>query len=204
MNGDQPVIPKITRHRPAPNYHRTDLYNLLDELSSRQLIVVSGPPGTGKSTLIATYIESRKLSSVWYRVDKADNDLATFYYYLGIAAREAKSHDKPAMPHLTPGISEGNIAFAKRYFRELYRHLESPFLIVFDNYQDVAGDAALHEAIRVACTELPQGGRIVIISRKECPPAMARLRASNMVAIIEADDLQLSPGEVMPSPACTA
>ena len=203
MNGDKSVTSKIARPRLASIYHRTDLHNLLDEAHSRRLIVVSGPPGTGKSTLVASYIESRNLPSIWYQVDKRDNDLATFFHFFGIAAREATPHNKPAIPHMTPESSEGIAAFAKRYFRELYRHLELPFIIVFDNYQDLAEDVDLHEAIQVACAELPQGGRIVIISRRECPSIMARLRASNMVAIIESDDLRFSPNEVMPSPACT-
>ena len=102
MSADKAAIPKIARPRLALTYHRTDLHNLLDEMRSRQLIVVSGPPGAGKSTLIATYIESRNLPSLWYQVDKCDKDLATFFHYLGIAAREATPQNKPAMPHLTP------------------------------------------------------------------------------------------------------
>lgn len=202
MNGDKSVTSKITRPHLATVFHRTDLHNLLDETHTRRLIVVSGPPGTGKSTLVASYIESRKLPSIWYQVDKRDNDVATFFHLFKIAAREAIPHNKPAMPHMTPASSKGITAFAKRYFRELYRHLELPFLIVLDNYQDAAEDAGLHEVIQVACVELPQGGRIVIISRRECPSTLAGLRASNMVAIIESDDLRLSPNEVMPSPAC--
>jgi ATP/maltotriose-dependent transcriptional regulator MalT len=196
MSEDETIVSKITRPRLAVTYPRTDLHTLLDEVSSRRLVVVSGPPGAGKSTLVASYIESRNLPNIWYRVDGGDNDPATFFNYLAVALREAKPHTKIDMPHLTLESSQDITAFAKRYFREFYRQLQSPFLIVLDNYQDIAEDAGLHEAIRVACTDLPQGGRILIITTKACPPPLARLRANNMVAIIEWDDLQLTPNEV--------
>jgi LuxR family maltose regulon positive regulatory protein len=202
MNGDTSVIPKITRPHFASSYQRTDLHNLLDESQSRRLVVVSGPPETGKSTLVSTYIESRKLPSLWYQVDKGDKDLATFFHLLGIAAREATPHSTPAMPHLPQDFTQGITTFAKRYFQDLYRHLEPRFLIVLDNYHEIEEDAALHVAIWVACHELPQGGRIVIITSKKLPLSLARLRDSNMAAIIEPDDLRLSPSKVMPSPLC--
>jgi LuxR family maltose regulon positive regulatory protein len=184
---------KVTRPRPAVSDPRTDQYNLLDELRSKQLVVISGPHGTGKSTLVASYIESRNLPNIWCRIDKGDNDPATFFNYLAVALRDAKPRNKIVMPQLTPALAQDIPAFAKQYFREFYRHLESPFLIVLDNYQDIAEDASLHEAICVACTELPQGGRILIITTKECPHTLARLRASNTMAIIEWDDLKLTP-----------
>jgi ATP/maltotriose-dependent transcriptional regulator MalT len=189
MNGDTSVIPKISRPSVASSYHRADLHNLLDELSPRPLVIVSGPLGMGKSTLVATYIASRNLPNIWYQVDKGDNDLATFFHSFGIAAREAIPHNKPAMAHLPPDFSQGIAEFAKRFFQELFRHLEVPFLIVLDNYHEIEQDAALHEAILVACAKLPQRGRIVIITSKNVPPPLARLRAGNMVAIIEQDDL---------------
>jgi LuxR family maltose regulon positive regulatory protein len=195
MSTDTTILSKFTRPHLVHSYLRADLHDLLDEASSRQLVVVSAPPGTGKSTLVASYIESRNLPSLWYQVDKGDDDLAYFLYCLGIATLNLNPHEKSLKLLLTPKIFEGTAAFARRFFRELYRHLEIPFLIVFDNYQDVAEDAPLHEIIEVACTDLPKGGRIVIISRNKCPAAMARLLASNKVAIIGRDELELAPSD---------
>ena len=193
MNADIREISKTLRPPIAiGSYQRRDLHNLLDEANSRRLIVISGPQGAGKSTLVATYIATRNLPSIWYQIDNADKDLTTFFHYFGIAAREAMPHNKASMLDWHPELSLENTVFAKRYFQEIYQHLDVPFLVVLDDYQEVGDAAALHDAICIACRELPPGGRMVIISRKGCPPTLARLCTSNMVAIIEPDDLRPS------------
>ena len=193
MNADIRETSKTLRPPLASgSYQRSDLHNLLDEAHSRRLIVISGPPGTGKSTLVATYITTRNLPSIWYKVDNTDKHLATFFHYFGIAAREAMPHNRASMPDWRPEFSKDNTAFTKRYFQEIYQHLKAPFLVVLDDYHEVEEDAALHDAICVACTELPPGGRMVIISSKGCPPTLSRLCTSNMAALIEPDDLRLS------------
>jgi LuxR family maltose regulon positive regulatory protein len=177
---------------PSEPGHWSDLHNLLDEANCRRLIIISGPSGAGKSTLVATYIASRDLPSIWYQVDSADKDLVTFFHYFGIAAREAMPYNKDILPDWHPELSKDSTAFAKQYFREIYRHLNTPFLVVLDDYQEVEDTAALHDAICVACKELPPGGRMVLMSRKGCPPTLARLCTTDKVAIIEPDDLLLS------------
>jgi LuxR family maltose regulon positive regulatory protein len=179
-------LSKITRPPIPLGFDHADQHDLLDDLLYTQLVVVSSPPGTGKSTLVATYIASRNPPYIWYQLDQGDNDPATFFYYLGIAARVAMPHQEPSeMPPLIPWFGEDISAFAKRYFQILFQHMTAPFLIVLDNYQDVADDAELHEAIKVACTELPPGGRIVLITSEKLPPNLARLRANEMMTIIE-------------------
>jgi len=193
MNANIREISKIIRPPVTScTYQWSDLHNLLDEANSRRLIVISAPPGAGKSTLVATYTASRSLPNIWYQVDITDNDLGTFFNYFGIAAREAMPHNKASIPDWRPEFPQDNAAFAKRYFQEIYQLMEAPFLVVLDDYQEVEDAAALHDVICVACRELPPGGRMIIISRKGCPPTLARLCTSNMVAIIEPDDLRLS------------
>lgn len=193
MNANIREISKTLRPPLASNnYQRSDLHNLLDEANSRQLIVISGPPGAGKSDLVATYIATRHLPSIWYQVDSADKDLATFFHYFGIAAREAMPHKEASVPDWHPELSQEITAFAKRYFQEIYQHLEAPFLIVLDDYQEVEDAAALHDVICVGCKELSSRGRMVILSRKGCPPTLMRQCTRDSVAIIEPDDLRLS------------
>ena len=200
MNAEVFVRSKISRPPIAKGYYCTELHDLLDELRSRQLIVISGPPGIGKSTLVSTYIESGNLPSIWCQEDKGDCDPANFFYCLDVAIHEAKPHINFTFPHLSRRFSQTLDEFAKLFFQQFYQHMEIPFLIVLDNYQEIADNSDLHEAIRVACTKLPKGGRIVIITREKCPPSFAQLRAQNMVAIIESQDFQMTPSKVMPSP----
>lgn len=184
------IISKFIRPHPPAGYSRADLYNLLDELISKRLIVISGPPGSGKSNLVASYVESRNLPDIWCRMDKGDNDPTTFFNYLSVALRDAKAGSNTILPYLSEDLLRNISAFSKHYFQEFFRHLESPFLIVLDNYQEIEDDACLHEAILAGCNELPQGGRIIIITTKECPHSLTSLRVNNMLAIIEWEDLK--------------
>lgn len=190
------MLAKIARPRLALAYQRIELHQTLDDMRARPVVVVSGPPGAGKSTLVATYIENRNIPCLWYQVDKGDQDLASFFYYLSLAASEINPGVKSSLPHFTPEVALGVSTFSRGYFRSLYSNLQTPFLIVFDDYQEISGDAALHEVIRDACLEVPPGGRIALISRNECPPVMTRLRANNLITTIEWKDLRLNPSEV--------
>ena len=77
---------KIARPRLAAVYQRSRLFTLLDAARERCAVTfVSGPPGTGKTTLLSSYIEFRNLRCLWYQVDPGDEDVATFFRYLGRA-----------------------------------------------------------------------------------------------------------------------
>jgi len=196
MKDNNAVLAKVTRPRLTRAHHRADLLDLLDELRTAPLIMVSGLHGAGKSALMASYAETRNIPCLWYQVDPRDEDLATFFHYLDIAARALCPHKKTDMPGPTPEVLSGDSAAVSQYFRELFQCLESPFLMVFDNYQNVPEDVALHQVIRAACNELPVGGRIVLVISNECPPTVACLRANGSTAIIGWQELQMNPAKV--------
>ena len=124
---------------------------------------LAGPPGSGKTTLIADYTATRRLQSLWYQVDRGDSDIASFFFYLGQTVQGERRGGKP-LPRFESAYMGNVDAFARNYFRDLYARLERPCL-VFDNCQDVNAADPLYGVLRVAIDELPQGGRLFIISR---------------------------------------
>ena len=144
MRGEQVVLTKVTRPRIPLIYPRAELYGLLDELSATPLIKVSALPGSGKTTLMSSYIESRKIPCLWYQVDRDDGDLATFFYHFRIAALRINPHNKIPLPKVSTERAFRAGFWAKEFFQTLYRWLESPFIIVLDNYHALPRDAALH------------------------------------------------------------
>lgn len=175
---------------------RTKLFERMDQGAERGIIWVAGPPGAGKTTLVSSYLERRRLNHLWYQVDRGDVDAATFFHYMGLAASRVPSLDGGVLPAFASGRDGDVPAFSRAYFRELYRHLVSPFALVFDNYQEAPLQSSLSLIINTALEEIPRGGSVVVISRSEPPRELARLRANQRIEIIGWPDLRLTPDEL--------
>lgn len=155
------------------------------------------PQGSGKTILVSSYIEARKLKCLWYQIDSGDRDPATFFHYLGIAAEKADPDKKVRLPHLTPEYQNGIQAFTRQYFSRLYKRLGKNSLIVFDNYHEVPSESIIHELIRYGLDEIPEGTNVVLISRTVLPPVLSRMRLTQSMEVITWDELRLTIDEVM-------
>ncbi len=186
---------KISRPQQENIYYRDTFFNILDECRSKPLIWLTAPPGAGKTTLISSYVESRKLPCLWYQVDSNDADPATFFHYLGLSAFNANPRRKKPLPHLTPEYIFGLPAFTQEYFSEMYRRINIKSFIVFDNYQEAPYTSILHEIIHNALSCIPKGVNIIIISRSSPPPILSRLRLKQLMEVVTWEDIRLTTDE---------
>lgn len=185
-------IAKITRPNISGIIPRRRLFKLLDSNRKSPITWVSGPAGSGKTTLVASYLDARRLSCLWYQIDEGDADISTFFYYMGLAAKKAAPRNRKPLPLLTPEYLGGIPVFTGRYFEDLYSRLRSPFVIVFDNHQDVLSNSGFHEMLTLGLNAIPEGIGVIVISRNEPPPAFARLRANSRMGFLGWDEIRLT------------
>ncbi|MHC9545009.1 MAG: BTAD domain-containing putative transcriptional regulator [Vulcanimicrobiota bacterium] len=193
--GHSTVIAKITCPRVSEIIIRKRLFDIIDTARKKPVIWIAAPAGSGKTTLIASYLDERKMRSLWYQVDEGDANIAGFFYYMGLAAKKATPHKKDHLPLLTPEYFQSIPLFTKRYFEKLFDRLEVPSAVVFDNYQDVPESSEFHAMAAYGLGMVPEGIQVIILSRREPPKECIRLFANDSMHRLYWNDLRFSPEE---------
>lgn len=195
MENHKTSIAKISRPKFSNIFQRERLFRELDISTKKTVTWIAGPAGSGKTTLIASYLDAHDVRSLWYQVDGGDSDIATFFYYLGLAAKKACPRYKKNLPLLTAEYLMDVSTFSQRYFEELYSRLTPPYTIVFDDYQEVDAASPLHEVIRGGLALAPEGITIFVLSRSGPPAAMSRLRAGDKLVVLGWNDIRFTLDE---------
>src|SRR4030042_5012818 len=189
------TLAKISFPSSGKIFPRKRLSRPLDKAPARPVIFITSPPGSGKTSLVASYLNDRKLPCLWYQMDEGDADLATFFYYMGLAGRKAAPRYKKPLPLFTPEYGLGGPTFARRYFENLCSRLKPPYVLVFDNYQEIPSEPCILEIIRAGLSAFPENISSIIISRSEPPAAFAAIEAGNKLQVIGWNDIKLTPEE---------
>lgn len=193
-----PTLAKFSRPRLYAVVKRERLFRLIDDARAHPVIFIAGPPGAGKTTLVASYVEVRRTPGLWFQADAGDADPPTFFHYLaaaaasigGKAARKASS-----LPRWNPGYANELAAFTRRFLREFFALFPPGSLFVVDNFHEAAGSQEWRAAFIEALAEIPAGINLIFLSRVDPPPEMSRLVATQAMVSLGWESLRFTEDE---------
>ncbi len=197
-------ISKLSRPDAGNIFPRERLFRLLDQGTCKPACWISAPAGSGKSSLVASWLNWRSHPCIWYQLDGSDQDPASFFYYLRQAEARLNRRKRKLLPLFSSDYLQDVAAFARRYFEELFGRMSRQLpadsgpersVLVLDDYQELPAHSVLHDILRQAIEAVPERVAVVIVSRGGAPSQLARLRANNRMALMGWSDLRLSPEE---------
>ncbi len=188
---------KISRPSVKNVYQRPRLFYALDRAREQPVAWVQAPPGSGKTTLMGSYLDDRELPHIWYHMDEGDKDVASFFYYMKLAVQRMYPEQELSLPVLMPMHLPNLKVFAKNYFKILYERVVDELVIVIDDYQALGIDSQLQEAIVGAIEELPDHIQFIILSREGPPESFSEVVSNSGLSSLDWQDVQFTADECL-------
>jgi len=186
-------------HIPHPRSNRVARPRLVEKLlaSVRQscsFVLVSGPAGFGKTTLLSDFVVTLQNPVAWVSLDGEDNDPVQFWTYT-IAALQSTGVQvgNSALKLLQGSQPLPDEAIPTLLINDLTNNTEEPVLIL-DDYH-VIQNALIHEGMAFLLDHLPANLHPIISTRVDPAWPLARFRARGQLVEIRSADLRFTVEE---------
>ncbi|MEV0208589.1 LuxR C-terminal-related transcriptional regulator [Streptomyces sp. NPDC050788] len=155
--------------------------------STHSMIVISGPAGAGKTTLVRTWAREEpqvRLLSISRHHNTAASLLNAVVEAVGGAPHQGDPDNMPVW------LDQLARALAAAAFTP-----EQPCRLVLDGVEAVS-DAQARQLLRDLVENVPPALQLIVTTRQRSPDWISRSRACGFVMSIKADELRLGPSEV--------
>ncbi len=187
------LVQSLRPHTAADVVARPRLLKLLDYGASLTLVVA--PAGYGKTTLIASWLESCGLPAAWVAFDAEVTGLHHFLTRVLAALRASlPGFDSTALHELATARALPPPAIIGDMLHAAFAALDQEVVLVLDDYHTVAAPEAhslLAELLRLPPTPV----RLVLAARYDPSLPLVRLRAQGQLVEIRSRDLSFTVTE---------
>jgi LuxR family transcriptional regulator, maltose regulon positive regulatory protein len=177
---------------------RPRLYDRLSEglKPGCPLILISAPPGFGKTVLLSDWISQVSLPTAWLSLDEGDNEALRFWRHLIAALQTIQAASEETMQLALEAVqAPPREVFIPALLNDLAQ-IDAPALLVLDDYHLVE-NVGIHGDINFLLNLLPPQFHIVVTTRSDPPLQIARRRGDMGLVEIRASDLRFSPEETI-------
>jgi LuxR family maltose regulon positive regulatory protein len=187
---------KLFVPRPRPDFvPRPQLVARLDEsLELGRCSLLSAPAGTGKTSLLATWVARLDRPVAWLALDERDQEVHQVLRYL-VASLQTITPEcgrtALALLDAPPGAAPEIVLTS--LLNDLAT-LPHSTLLVLDDYHVVRA-SAVHAAVEFLLNHLPPTVHLAIATREDPPLPLPRLRASGQMIEMRAADLSFNVEE---------
>jgi LuxR family maltose regulon positive regulatory protein len=186
----------------ADRVPRPQLTEWLESQLDKRLILLSAPPGYGKTTLLVDFLTSSSMPAVWVQLAEADSDPTVFlaciieaiYRLLGKREKKIGRAAQTLLESADASISPQQILTV--LINELTDTLFIPWLLVLEDYHFIASPV-VHHLVDLLVENGPASLHLIISTRTDPPIALARLRARGMLAELRAPELRFCEDEII-------
>jgi LuxR family maltose regulon positive regulatory protein len=187
----------VTVPRPATGLvDRARLFALLDRGVQGRVTLVCGPAGSGKSTLVSSWLRGADLPgpAAWVAVDRDESD-ATRFWATALDALRGSGALAPGDPLATvaPAPLGGHEELLTALLEGLQR-LEAPLVLVLEDLHHLRSQEALRGLERLL-GRAPVQLRTIVVSRRDPKLGLHRLRLAGELTEIRAADLGFTAEE---------
>ncbi len=186
---------KLKTPAPRKNYVvRGSLFEKLSQCGDMSIIFVRGGAGTGKTTLLSSFIREKQLKNVcWLSLDASNANMYSFWLYF-TAAVSAFWEDGESL--LTLVRSNPDLSHIENMLVLLINRLcsDEDYYMVLDDVHCIA-DAGLIRTLEFFLGSMPSNFHLFMLSREDPPVYIGPLAVSGRLLFIDGSQMQLSAEE---------